>query len=159
MNSLVQRESYERSVLFDNLLDLKQKSLEVMVYEYTLWDEMVDFVGSGDRRWAAENIDVVLDTYGLSTATVYDPDYSLVYSANGLEGVPDDLGLTPFKLSTLFSKVTSLISFVNTAKATSKYVALPFIPRGTMPDLQSRKDISWPDAFGAAPYLADCRCS
>lgn len=66
------------------IVEIKGKPLEMQVRDYTYWDDMVNFVRTGDRKWAAENLDEVLKTYKENATWVYRMDNSLVYSANSL---------------------------------------------------------------------------
>jgi len=72
----------EREYIFDKILELKSKSLETFVYDYTFWDEMVDFAAAPNNKWGYENIDVSLVTYGADAAWVYNTDQKLIYSVN-----------------------------------------------------------------------------
>jgi len=75
----------ERESSFDEILALRGRSLESYAFDYTTWDEMVDFVGSGDSSWAAENIVTSLPTYRANAAWVCRLDFSLAYSADDQE--------------------------------------------------------------------------
>ena len=65
---------------FGHLLTLKGASLQTLSVDYTFWDEMVAFVGTGNREWAHENLDTALSTFGVDALWVYRPDYSLTYT-------------------------------------------------------------------------------
>jgi diguanylate cyclase (GGDEF)-like protein len=95
----------EKQSLFDKIVALKGETLRTLAYDYTFWDEMVDFAATGDRQWASENIDTGLKSFNVQSAWIYRPDFSLVYSSGIFAGydlkeipVPKD-GLTE-----LFSK-------------------------------------------------------
>ncbi|MDD3274787.1 MAG: CHASE4 domain-containing protein, partial [Candidatus Omnitrophica bacterium] len=70
----------EQKYVFNKILDLKSGSLKSFAYDYSFWDEMVDFVKSPDEKWAHENIDTALETFGADAAWVYDRDGRLVYA-------------------------------------------------------------------------------
>ncbi len=53
----------ERSDLLDRLLGLTGQSLLSFATDYSLWDEMVGFMQSGDPAWAAINIDPSLTSF------------------------------------------------------------------------------------------------
>jgi sensor domain CHASE-containing protein len=55
----------EKNELFDKLFILQGRSLELFTYDYTYWDEMVNFVYKPDLKWAAINIDLVLASYNM----------------------------------------------------------------------------------------------
>lgn len=72
----------ERSGLLDHLLALTGQSLESFASDYSLWDEMVGFVQSGDTAWAAINIDPSLPNFNAQAAWVVRADGALLYAAN-----------------------------------------------------------------------------
>lgn len=71
----------ERSDLLDRLLALTGQSLHSFASDYSLWDEMVAFVQSGDPAWAAVNIDPSLANFDAQGAWVLRPDGRLLYAA------------------------------------------------------------------------------
>jgi signal transduction histidine kinase len=75
----------EKKSVFEKIYELKGASLQTLAYDYTYWDEMVNFAKSGDRKWAQQNIDTALSTFKVNAAWVYRTDWTLVYSANDLE--------------------------------------------------------------------------
>lgn len=85
LKMLLSERKKEYALLLDNVIDFKSKSLQTLAYDYTYWDEMVDFVKSGNNKWASQNIVVALPTYNADFAWVYKTDFSLVYSTNRLE--------------------------------------------------------------------------
>ncbi|MBI3607625.1 MAG: EAL domain-containing protein [Nitrospirae bacterium] len=100
---------------FDRLVSLKGSSLETFANDYIYWDEMVRFVATGDKRWAADIIDTALPTYQANAAWVYRTDFSVVYAVNNVK----DPGLreTPLSqadLRTLFGKAPSPHFFLAT---------------------------------------------
>ena len=76
----------ERKTLFNDIVKLRETSIERHTnFEYSLWDEMVDFVKTGDKEWAKEGIDPALSTYQINAIWVYDTNFHLVYSINNLK--------------------------------------------------------------------------
>jgi len=95
----------ERAAVFDRLLDLKGASLETLAHDYTFWDEMVQFVRTGNRQWAEENLDTALATFGADAIWVYRTNFSPVYSVNGLEdGRLKNLALPAGAAARLFAR-------------------------------------------------------
>ncbi|MFA6378857.1 MAG: ATP-binding protein [Candidatus Omnitrophota bacterium] len=70
-------------VFIDEILNLKGKSLYTVVFDYTYWDEMVDFAkdpASAERiRWAQENIGGALSTYNIQQAWVLNKEKKEVF--------------------------------------------------------------------------------
>ncbi len=61
----------------DRVLKLNGKSLEAMAYDYSYWDEMVDFLGKSDSAWALDNISASLGTYNANVVWLVQLDGSL----------------------------------------------------------------------------------
>lgn len=77
---ILQAEKVEESHSFDELLMVEGRYLETLAFDYTYWDEMVDFVKTGDRVWASEMLDTSLESHRADIMWVYRTDGSLVYS-------------------------------------------------------------------------------
>lgn len=71
----------EREGLLDRLLELTGRSLASFASDYSLWDEMVRFVQTGDAAWAGINIDPSLPNFEADAAWVARPDGSLLHHA------------------------------------------------------------------------------
>jgi len=72
----------ESSQSFDKVLKLKESTPESYVFDYTYWDELVNFVSSADKKWAQENIVASIPAYKVDAVWVYKPDFSIMYSYN-----------------------------------------------------------------------------
>ncbi|MCX6833358.1 MAG: ATP-binding protein, partial [candidate division Zixibacteria bacterium] len=71
-----------RSMLLQKITDLKSYAARTLAYDYSFWDEMVNFVNDRDSAWAKENIDVSLNTFQSSVAWVCDTNLTPVYYAS-----------------------------------------------------------------------------
>jgi two-component system, sensor histidine kinase and response regulator len=74
-------------MVFEKLVNLKGQSLETFVYDYTHWDEMVDFViANKDKEWGAREVspDALL-TYNTNWAWIYNISSNIIYSVNNLD--------------------------------------------------------------------------
>ncbi|MGH7901232.1 MAG: CHASE4 domain-containing protein, partial [Thermodesulfobacteriota bacterium] len=80
MESLFQVEKREKEEFFDKSIKLKGESLETLAFDYTYWDEMVDFLKTRDKTWASEILDTSLSSYKADAMWVYTTDGTLVYS-------------------------------------------------------------------------------
>jgi len=69
----------ERARLLESLLQLTGESLKTFARDYALWDEMAAFVASGDKEWAAINIEASLPNFNAQAAWVFLPDGRLIY--------------------------------------------------------------------------------
>jgi PAS domain S-box-containing protein len=72
--------------LFRRLIELEEKELETVTFDYTYWDELVDFVGTGDPIWGKNILNSSLDSYALNAIWVYNTDLELVYQTTNLPG-------------------------------------------------------------------------
>lgn len=72
----------ERGDLLDRLVTLTGQSLHSFANDYSLWDEMVEFVRSADVAWAAINIDASLANFNAQGAWVMRIDGSQLYAAS-----------------------------------------------------------------------------
>ncbi|MCX6223964.1 MAG: hypothetical protein NTV01_04340, partial [Bacteroidia bacterium] len=70
----------ESSEFLSRVVDFKSKSLKNFSYDYTFWDEMVEFTKTGYRDWARDNIEVSLPTFDIQYAWVFRTDLDLFYS-------------------------------------------------------------------------------
>ena len=93
LSLMMQNQVKEKSQALERAIEFKSRALAVFAYDYSSWDEMLNFISSSDRKWAKDNIDASLQTYNTDFAWIYNPELSFVYSANrikavGLEKIP-----------------------------------------------------------------------
>jgi len=72
--------SREQKKLFKTIFDLYEERIKALSIDYTYWDEMVNFVKTGDEKFAENNLKPGLTTYGADWIWVYDTKNQLVYS-------------------------------------------------------------------------------
>lgn len=82
LKDLWQTEKNSHQEVFKKLISLKGESLYTLSYDYTYWDEMVEFVLNYDESWATENLEASLDTYKANVILVYNRNGSPVYFIN-----------------------------------------------------------------------------
>src|SRR5256714_14590874 len=79
----------ERNEAFDLFLKQDGEPLQILADYDTTWDQMVQAIQKGDRRWFEENVnDATLLGYKAHAAWIYRPDATLVYSAKAPEMTP-----------------------------------------------------------------------
>ncbi len=85
--SLQQSEFFQQTS--DKIILLKASSQHAHVWDYSMRDDMVNFVKSPNAQWAAETIDPSLKLYDADAAWVYRPDFMLIYGTQrkGISGV------------------------------------------------------------------------
>ena len=74
---------------FNKILDLKSKTLETLVLDYTYWDEMVNYIKQPNEIWANLNLKTAIPTYNADLVVVYDSKFTLVshFASKGNEGL------------------------------------------------------------------------
>ena len=80
----------------DKAVDLLEKNLQAHCQDYSVWTELVDFVGTGDPKWAAENLMASFKTFDTDAVWVARPDASQVYFGTDLAD-KEFGGLLPLK--------------------------------------------------------------
>ncbi len=69
----------QRTNLVDRMLVLTSQSLRGYANDYSLWDEMLQFVRTKDPTWAQINIGASIGNFGVQTVWILDRDGKLVY--------------------------------------------------------------------------------
>ncbi|MBM3324917.1 MAG: hypothetical protein FJY66_04550, partial [Calditrichaeota bacterium] len=104
VSAALQRQVTESHRLFGKILELRQRPLYTYSFDYTYWDDMVDFAEQRDSSWAKENLDETMETYDASAVWVYSSDFELVYFATTLENDSlRNLGIAAATLKRIFS--------------------------------------------------------
>jgi PAS domain-containing protein len=71
----------ERTELVSKMLDVTGEPMRVLVADYTLWDDMVNFVAKPDAEWARINItETGLTSHHVDAAWVFRPDLTEVFA-------------------------------------------------------------------------------
>src|SRR6266851_9060996 len=76
---LFEDQEHERNEFFDKFVKVKGESLETLAFDYTYWDEMVNFLKTHDKTWASQTLDTSLSSYKVDEMWIYQTDDSLVY--------------------------------------------------------------------------------
>lgn len=87
LDALLGREGKDRAEGIRSTLAIAGRPLETLVSEFAHSDEMVDFILSGDRSWAKDNIDSAVDAYKASNIWVYNRAGTLMYSSGSGTGL------------------------------------------------------------------------
>lgn len=111
---LLRESKKQKESIFDTVIALKGTSLETLAYDYSFWDEMVQFIEKKDTDWAEQNLDVSLDTFKANAIWAYNTDRLLVYSINNLEDPGlKEIPLPQSAISKLFEKARFCHFFLN----------------------------------------------
>lgn len=116
---------------FDRLLALKSESLRTYTYDYSYWDELVNFVHSADPEWARVNLEETRQTFNVDAIWIYTADFSTVYAH--LDDVqtasPSALPLLPIeRLQQRLSGDPFVHFFANTDHGLLEFSAAPIQP-------------------------------
>lgn len=107
------------NIILHNNIHLLSKQLISYTYDYTYWDEMVEFVKKPDNNWAEINIDETLSNFNISFCWVLDSKYHLVYSTNKVS----NKSLLNFPLdSATTSRILNKNKFPHFFLSTEKYL-------------------------------------
>jgi PAS domain S-box-containing protein len=99
--SLERQTELER--LFQRVLQLEEKSIETLAFDYTYWNEMVSFVQTRDPEWAHNILDSSLQSYDINAIWVYNTNMELVYETTDLAGgIAPPIPLSDEALKNLF---------------------------------------------------------
>ncbi len=108
-NQVLQTTLEERKQSFDVSLESEGEIFKTFITDYSFWDEMVDFVKTGNKEFAANNLETGLDTYKANALWVYNPNGKLVYSKSS----DPDKPLNPVQLPADFFTRLSKDKFTN----------------------------------------------
>ncbi|MEW5923973.1 MAG: response regulator [Candidatus Zixiibacteriota bacterium] len=98
---LVEDKMKERAEFLAEFVELHAEPLKTFAYDYSFWDEMVDFAGTGDSTWGYDNIFISLTTYKTDAAWVYGVNGDLTYCT----AVPEEqIALRDSSLENIFGK-------------------------------------------------------
>ncbi|MDD5569862.1 MAG: PAS domain S-box protein [Bacteroidales bacterium] len=79
----------QKKYLFDKMVELRGKPLETFAFDYTYWDEMVNFIKTpfteNSKTWAKETIESALPTYEANFVWIYNNNFGLVYYVNNIK--------------------------------------------------------------------------
>jgi len=130
----------ERARFLSTVVDLKGRSLEMLGFDYSVWDEMVDFVTSGDPEWARVNLDTGLDSFRVDAAWVLAPDFRLVHAA-AQKGDPGDPPALPDGLARATGQARFARFFAQTARGLAEVRVNPIQP--TADTARASEPLGW----------------
>jgi len=112
---LYKQECLDTARIANRLIELKGQKIATWAYDYTFWDEMVNFVKSLDPKWADDNLVQGLVSYQSTVVTIYNPSGTPIFSANSFENKNLHLLPTqPEQIKKLFTSTPFCHFFLNT---------------------------------------------
>jgi two-component system, sensor histidine kinase and response regulator len=76
----IKSDKKHKELIIDTILKLKDEKYSFLINDYTIWDEFVDFINTGDKKWAEKNVDILFNSINIKYLWVYDRGKKLVYS-------------------------------------------------------------------------------
>jgi signal transduction histidine kinase len=101
---VVQAAQQERSRLLDEVLSLVGYPLNQFTRDYSLWDEMANFVAHPNPKWADININASLESFRLRAVWVLRTDGSLVHAATPPRA--GEISTLPFPTGEVLAKLS-----------------------------------------------------
>jgi len=65
---------------FQNYLKISHEPQRLLTYDYSYWDEMVDFVASRDSAWSKENLEATFATFDVDAVWVLNKEFETIYA-------------------------------------------------------------------------------
>jgi signal transduction histidine kinase len=101
--TVLESELKQRKAYFGKITSLDGQPLKSFSVDYSFWDDMVDFVKAPNLKFAHDNIETGMATYGADASWVYRLDGSRVYF-KAAEGIDDTSALESLSFSSDFFK-------------------------------------------------------
>lgn len=86
---MIHQYSQDKKVLVNRILELESVAVDHMLKDYGVWVDLVKFVDHPDKLWAKENVDTVLEAYGLEALWVIKADGTVVYQSSRDKSYPN----------------------------------------------------------------------
>lgn len=97
-------EAHESQTLFDSVRALGDSRQEAFTNDYSIWNELVDFLNTGDKKWADTNLTSALSASNLNAIWIYKTAEKPFYFTNNLEnGYFDKLPVQEGAIEKLFN--------------------------------------------------------
>ncbi len=111
-------EARDTQELFDRARNLNASYQIAFTDDYSIWDEMMDFLKTVDKEWADATLVETLSLFKLNAIWIYNLDGELLYSVNNLsDRYFSELRLPKGTMTEIFSQDTKIRHFfINTPK-------------------------------------------
>ena len=85
IDSIIREREKENELSFQKTFVSVGKGLELFAYDYSYWDEMLNFTRTRDLVWASNNIDASFKSFNVDAAFVYNQNLELIYKVAEFE--------------------------------------------------------------------------
>lgn len=75
----VEKQTKAKLEAFKDVIALKSEFYRKFAYDYSYWDELVAFLATKDKKWAAENLDSGLADFNATAMYVLDKQKNIIY--------------------------------------------------------------------------------
>ncbi len=72
----------EETTDFQNYLTIINEPQRLLTYDYSYWDDMVEFVTTGDFAWAKENIEPAIGTFKVDVEWILNKEFKTIYNVS-----------------------------------------------------------------------------
>jgi PAS domain S-box-containing protein len=104
LGSLVSQRQQDLEQLLSRIIELEGQSQATLTFDYTYWDELVDFVQTQDPTWAQDVLYASLNSYNVQVIWVYNVVPEMVHISTAIpDQVNSALPLTQGQIQNLFS--------------------------------------------------------
>jgi len=69
----------QRRSTIDTVFNIQTNYQMALLDDYSLWDEMLNFIKSKNKDWADKNLEPLFSTFSYSLVQIYDQNYKLIY--------------------------------------------------------------------------------
>lgn len=106
----------ELKQITDAIADDQELKIYQIIYDYTYWDEFIDFVRNPDKQWADDNIGSILSSFSVQAVYVLNIEKNLIYTS--FEDQFNELGSIKFDIE--------VFDHLNTHHFINYYESTPF---------------------------------
>ncbi len=82
IEKLVKEKRQDKEALVREILNFQGAPAKMLTDDYSLWDEMVEFIRKPDKRWAELNLQSAYKTFQSDLIWIFDPNGTLVHSGS-----------------------------------------------------------------------------
>ena len=72
----------KEKTLINTILELNKENLQKAVFDYTYWDDMVNFALKPDKDWAKDNLLTMLQSFNVDIVLVFDLNKNIIYNSS-----------------------------------------------------------------------------
>jgi PAS domain S-box-containing protein len=130
LNIVLNADRKDKEVRLDDLVKLLAANQEYLTNDYSVWDDVISFLKTKDRKFSEQNFDTALPTFSVDTVWVYNLDRQLVYSVNSYkDDALNEISLTDSEFSQMYNQRFGNF-FMNTSRGVMNVYFATIHPTG-----------------------------